>query len=175
MRLAMMVVACGALWGAPASAALELNGPCPGPFWPTGATPGLTPGDSYLAVRGRVPASAGCDDRQREGCEFVDRHGYTNYFGPFTDWFAPPAPHTRVLFHKIAYRAHGAALPYGVRWTDSKAGVLRRLKGRANLNYDESNRVEVFTCHGVDTEAILTSFEFDEGGHLAKIDQFIDP
>lgn len=149
---------------------------CPGPYWPINQTPGLTVGDSYINVKSRVPKSANCDDPSRRGCEFRDRHGYTNKFGALDHQDGPTNPKSRILFDKVAVREQGAKLPYGVVWTDSFEGVLRRLKVLGIKDpFVGKTEIQVGTCGGPDTDASFTDFEFDDRGRLIRMRQFVPP
>ncbi len=174
MRRAIVL---GALGSVVLSASAAANPAiCPGPYWPVNQTPGLTVGDSYINVKSRVPKSANCDDASQRGCEFRDRHGYTNRFGNLDHQDGPTKPKSRILFDKVAVREQGAKLPYGVVWADSFEDVFRRLKvlGIKATSVGKTE-IEVGTCGGPDADWIFTNFAFDDHGRLVRMRQFVSP
>lgn len=130
MAVAALVLAQAVAGVALAAEKLE---PCPFPVIAAAQPPGPKMLTAYAHIRNQVPKSSGCDvvpnnpAREDDGCEFLDRHGYTD---SLASWELGRDGHLedRFVYHRSGTRAHKPVLPYGVIWDDTPAIVGRKMK-----------------------------------------------
>lgn len=133
--------------------------------------PGPRLGEFWRDLKVAVPATAGCEDRQKDGCSFIDSQGYEIAFA-FSEVRPGRRQFDREHFMKTAVRSRGGKLPYNVTWSDGPDAVVRRIKAvgsRFSAGAEKDGRW--ISAHGCETDWSWTTFNFSKAGRLESVEQ----
>lgn len=164
----------GALLAVGLSTAAEPKWQCPYRNVRDPSFPGLAIGTNYRDVKSRIPKAAKCEDRTREGCEFIDRYGYQNAFSSFGA--DANGVVDRFLYRKDATRGSGAWLPFGVQWSDSPQTISGKLRaaGVEPRDFRHPDKYGVIALGCFTRREYRIEFEFKPDGRLYDVVQAWD-
>ncbi len=147
---------------------------CSEPFLMAAKLPRGDFGGDYRGLKRVAPEIAPCEGSPADICKVVDPWGYTDTFSEVQRWPLFTGPKRRLLLDRTAYRAQHARLPYGVLWSDTAPGVVRKVTAAGAAGYRapalQGEHVDVGGCwrdkRGL---GFLSEFNFNAAGRLQSM------